>query len=291
MRSLLAVFISLRLSYSSIEVQTLLWDQELTDDDFNHHPCIKPALAEAVCSVGQECTAVVLGVEYGREVFELVSQGYKVIGVEPLPKFYNVVLKRAIELDLMDNITLWQAAAGSTVGEISISYAEMNILSPVITVDHLIKNTVDVLSIDVHGDASNLDVLKGATQAMRNGLIKSVWIELLPEPWLEELLNLLNTSGFIVFDFRFIGTSVWCQDNAIMASKCKKRLHYSGDRPSDGQYADFMSDLRTRSFQWLQTDIVAIHRDHYNHNVKAHLSRLSIKCPNRFRHSGVESFP
>lgn len=265
---------------TAYEVQTLLWDQGYTDDDFNHSPCMKVALAQLMCTE-PPCNAVVLGVADGREVFELVEAGFSVVGVEPIPAYTNFIMKKAYSLDMLDKVKIWTAAAGAEYEEIAIRYGGFEVNATVLPVDSLVKTKVEVLSVDVHGDENNLDVLKGARQSLAKGLFDSVWVEIGPFPWTDAVLDLLTESGFVLFDVRWIGTSIRCERQGIPALECKERMSFAGTRPGTAGYQSFMIETKTASWQWLQSDIIAIHHTKLDQRLSEKLSNLRSFCPPR----------
>lgn len=270
---IILIIVSASVAVSSLNIDSTLWDQGINDFDF-HGDCIRNELFKVGCQ-GFNCTAVVVGVEKGNDVIQMAEVGMKVIGVEPVPEFATFVLNRAVENNLLSRVSVMLGAAGSVAAQVNITYQNHNFEILSFPLDAFIEEEIGIVSIDVHGDATPLDVVLGARKAIARGLIRSLWVELKPTDWAQELLEFLS-EDYLLFDFIWVGTPISCRGTP--AYLCNKQLVYAGPRPQPDNYIETMFSVKAESFQWMQTDIIALHRSVVTDSVIEQLNTMSTRC-------------
>ena len=201
---------------------SLFWDEGMDVTQF--HSCLKAELSRVMLDLAdaeeeqktakkkrdspssskpdrqqqqQRPTALVVGVEYGAEVIELAQAGFDVLGIEPFPDYVAHVVAEAAKASVLDKINIYSAGAGAELG--NITYYHGTVTTPIVRLDDVVKGrTIDILSVDVHGGATNYDVLLGGNESLGRGLFKSIWCELYPDArpdglrdWGIKLLDLL----------------------------------------------------------------------------------------------------
>ena len=93
------------------------------------------------------------------------------------------VVSEAAKANVLDKVNIYSAGAGAELGNMSITYYQGSVTTPIVRVDDVVKRrTIDILSVDVHGGATNYDVLLGGNESLGRGLFKSIWCELFPDP-------------------------------------------------------------------------------------------------------------
>lgn len=233
-------------------------------------------------------TALIVGVEYGTEVIELAQAGYDVLGIEPFPEYVAHVVDAAARADVLDKINVYSAGAGAERGNMSITYYQGSVTTPIVRLDDVVKGrTVDVLSIDVHGGATNYDVLSGGKESLKNGLFKSIWCELYSETgpaggiadWGIKLLDLLKQHDYVMYDFQWSGGAKSCELQGIPAHLCGELKTHEGARPLDSAraYLETMHRILETDFQYLQTDFVAVPRA-LAERVEPAFRKVSARC-------------
>ena len=216
-------------------------------------------------------TALVVGVEYGTEVIELAQAGFDVLGIEPFPEYVAHVVSEAAKANVLDKVNIYSAGAGAELGNMSITYYQGSVTTPIVRLDDVVKGrTIDILSVDVHGGATNYDVLLGGKESLNNGLFKSIWCELFPDTrpkedggdWGVKLLDLLREHDYVLYDLQWSGGAKSCELEGIPSNLCRELKTHSGARPlkSAREYLDAMYHALLTDFQYLQTDFVAVPR-------------------------------
>lgn len=248
-------------SFRPGHVSPLLYVQSLSHFAF-HAEVLQKTLANPY----SPSRVAIVGVEYGRDVAHFARSSYDVIAVEPLPTYVSHL--RSLIRDHPDwSITLHAVAAGNPSGSsqnVTISYGEnVEKTVPLRKLDDLVKGenrSLAVLSIDIQGD--ELDVLRGAKAILRNGAVQTVWVEgIACNDKVKEVLKLLDRSNYAIMDFVPWGRPKQ-QKDTDGPPKTIDSFVFSNDRPSKfDDYLQWMCDARKKSFKWLQTDFVAVHRD------------------------------
>ena len=156
---------------------SLFWDEGM--DVTRFHTCLKAELSRVmldICAEEEEQktakhkrdsssslshrqrqpTAIVVGVEYGTEVIELAEAGFDVLGIEPFPEYVAHVVSEAAKANVLDKVNIYSAGAGAELGNMSITYYQGSVTTPIVRLDDVVKGrTIDILSVDVHGGATN----------------------------------------------------------------------------------------------------------------------------------------
>jgi hypothetical protein len=214
-------------------------------------------------------TALVVGVEYGTEVIELAQAGFDVLRIEPFPEYVAHVVSEAAKANVLDKVNIYSAGAGAELGNMTISYYQGSVTTPIVRLDDVVKGrTIDILSVDVHGGATNYDMLLGGKESLDRGLFKSIWCELFPDPrpkedgwdWGVKLLDLLREHDYVLNDLQWSGGAKSCELKGIPSNLCRELKTHSGARPLDSgrAYLDAMHRMMATDFQFLQTDFVAV---------------------------------
>ena len=292
---------------------SLFWDEGM--DVTRFHICIKAELSRVMLDLAAEedgntkkgsspssaasssshqshrrrqPTALVVGVEYGTEVIELAQTGFDILGIEPFPEYVAHVVSEAAKANVLDKINIYSAGAGAALGNMSISYYQGSVTTPIIRLDDVVKGkTIDILSVDVHGGATNYDVLLGGQESLDRGLFKSIWCELFPDSrpkadggdWGIKLLDLLQEHDYVLYDLQWSGGAKSCELKGIPSNLCDELKTHSGARPlnSAQAYLDAMHHLLKTEFQYLQTDFVAVPRA-MTARVEPAFRRASARC-------------
>ena len=258
-------------------MQTLFWEYGIDDGMF--HACVKSELAHFSAQQAahpSQCPssphAVVVGVEWGTEVIELATMGFRVTGVEPFPQYVANVTAAAADAGVLDKISIHSAGAGRERGRLNISYYDGSVSTNIITVDDIVKNeTIDVCSVDVHGGANNFDVLVGGKKALERQMFKMIWVELFPDDvpsqangWGRKLIDLLIASNYVLYDLKWSGGWKSCKETGTLPHHCgdirssNLALKQRRSLTSSESYMNAMYVDRAKNFQYLQTDIVAV---------------------------------
>ena len=269
---------------------SLFWDEGM--DVTRFHTCLKAMLSRVMLDLAAEDeqktdkdkrgssslksrrqrqpTALVVGVEYGTEVIELAQAGFDVLGIEPFPEYVAHVVTEAAKANVLDKVNIYSAGAGAELGNMSVTYYQGTVATPIVCLDDVVKGrTIDILSVDVHGGATNYDVLLGGKESLGRGLFKSIWCELYPDTrpdglgdWGVKLLGLLQEHDYVMYDLQWSGGAKSCELKGIPSNLCRELKTHSGARPlaSARAYLDAMHRLLETDFQYLQTDFVAVPR-------------------------------
>ena len=270
---------------------SLFWDEGM--DVTRFHTCLKAELSRVMLDLSAEeekktakhkrdpssssshrqrqPTALVVGVEYGTDVIELAQAGFDVLGIEPFPEYVAHVVSEAAKANVLDKVNIYSAGAGAELGNMSITYYQGSVTTPIVRLDDVVKGrTIDILSVDVHGGATNYDVLLGGKESLGRGLFKSIWCELFPDTrpkedggdWGVKLLDLLREHDYILYDLQWSGGAKSCEFRGIPSNLCDELRTHSGARPLDSAqtYLDAMHRMLETDFQYLQTDFVAVPR-------------------------------
>lgn len=274
---------------------SLFYDAAIDVTSF--HACLKLELAHVITASNRSLrppntrpTAVVVGVEYGTEVVELAANGFNVIGLEPFPEFVTHTLTKAADAGVLDRVNIYTAGAGASRGQINITYYQGTVTAPLIPLDNIINNrAVDILSIDVHGDATNLDVLVGGMKALQSGQLRSIWVEIFPSSrsgvgldgaeWGSRILRLLQKYDYTLYDVRWTGGAKSCETEGIPSHMCTVIKTYGGARPlsSPAEYMAAMRQSLEEEFQYVQTDVIALPRT-LARKLKSKLQNAALKC-------------
>jgi len=270
---------------------SLFWDEGM--DVTRFHTCLKAELSRVMLDLSAEeekktekdkrdsssssshrqrqPTALVVGVEYGTEVIELAQAGFDVLGIEPFPEYVAHVVSEAAKANVLDKVNIYSAGAGAALGNMSITYYQGSVTTPIVRLDDVVKGrTIDILSVDVHGGATNYDVLLGGKESLGGGLFKSIWCELFPDTrpkeeggdWGIKLLDLLREHGYVLYDLQWSGGAKSCELEGIPSNLCRELKTHGGARPLDSgrAYLEAMHSMLETDFQYLQTDFVAVPR-------------------------------
>jgi hypothetical protein len=271
---------------------SLFWDEGM--DVTRFHTCLKAELSRVMLDLSAEeeqqktakhkrdsssslshrqrqPTAIVVGVEYGTEVIELAQAGFDVLGIEPFPEYVAHVVSEAAKANVLDKVNIYSAGAGAELGNMSITYYQGSVTTPIVRLDDVVKGrTIDILSVDVHGGATNYDVLLGGKESLGRGLFKSIWCELFPDPrpeedggdWGVKLLDLLREHDYVLYDLQWSGGAKSCELEGIPSNLCRELKTHVGARPLESAraYLDAMYHALLTDFQYLQTDFVAVPR-------------------------------
>ena len=269
---------------------SLFWEEGM--DVTRFHSCLKAELSRVMLDLSAEeekktgkdkrdsssssshrqrqPTALVVGVEYGTEVIELAQAGFDVLGIEPFPEYVAHVVSEAAKANVLDKVNIYSAGAGAELGNMSITYYQGSVTTPIVRLDDVVKGrTIDILSVDVHGGATNYDVLLGGKESLGRGLFKSIWCELFPDTrpeglgdWGVKLLDLLREHDYVLYDLQWSGGAKSCELEGIPSNLCRELKTHGGARPLDSgrAYLDAMHRMLETDFQYLQTDFVAVPR-------------------------------
>jgi hypothetical protein len=155
---------------------SLFWDEGM--DVTRFHNCLKAELSRVMLELSAEeekktekdkrdsssssshrqrqPTALVVGVEYGTEVIELAQAGFDVLGIEPFPEYVAHVVSEAAKANVLDKVNIYSAGSGAELGNVSITYYQGSVTTPIVRLEDVVKGrTIDILSVDVHGGATN----------------------------------------------------------------------------------------------------------------------------------------
>ena len=180
------------------------------------------------------------------------------------------VVSEAANANVLDKVNIYSAGAGAELGNMSITYYQGSVTTPIVRLDDVVKGrTIDILSVDVHGGATNYDVLLGGKESLDRGRFKSIWCELFPDTrpeglgdWGVKLLDLLREHDYVLYDLQWSGGAKSCELEGIPSNLCRELKTHVGARPLDSgrAYLDAMHRMLETDFQYLQTDFVAVPR-------------------------------
>lgn len=203
---------------------------------------------------------VVVGVSHGAEVLRFGSLGWRCFAFEPMPNFVeNLRIKLSKQIPPYD-VQVYQIAASDYKSEeATFQVVNKGVEEYVYAdrVDNYIPDSVDisVLSVDIQG--TELTALKGSTKFLPR--VRSLWVEVQScSNRTEPLLRMLN-ERYVLFDFVPWGRYKR-QPDGNWPNKMENFM-FDSERPSEiGEYSRWLCEMETRSFQWLQTDVLAIKR-------------------------------
>lgn len=253
------------------EINPLLHAQGLSHFAFHNAP-VQTALA----ALFAPRTVTIVGVEWGNDVVRFANAGYHVIAVEPVAKFIahlNDLIKRHPHWNLT---VLPFAATNQSDASLHLRYDNEDVVETVPTtrLDDHIDERMAVLSADVQGD--ELAVLQGSARLLRDS-VDSLWIEgIACNERVLHILDLLD-NDFVLFDFVPWGKPLAHSSDDV--PEIRASFAMQPRRPSSfHDYFHWMCDEATVSYQWLQTDFLAVRRS-FAHDVWSRLSTLAQdKC-------------
>uniref|UniRef100_A0A7S1T7W1 Methyltransferase FkbM domain-containing protein n=1 Tax=Compsopogon caeruleus TaxID=31354 RepID=A0A7S1T7W1_9RHOD len=251
------------------ELNPVLYNQGLSHIAF-HQDRVKMHLANLVAS---RRTAIVVGVEWGAEVAAFASRNYKVHAFEPLAVFHDRLAQRV--RDNQWNVNLYKIAAGSAgAGKINLTYNNNHEEVAVGKVDDYVSEEVDVFSVDVQG--VEFEVLRGAERLIKDGNVRSLWIELFAcSPNGPSLFQLLQAQ-YEVFDFVPWGQYKSTREaHSLLEIEGNRSMGWSSRPSTFPKYQSWFCNLRMKEFSWAQTDLLAIRRDLVTPELLVRLSSLS----------------
>lgn len=223
----------------------------------------------------------IVGVEGGHDVIHLAEAGYKVDAFEPMSK-YITNLERWLNREHITGVNLHHCAAGNITGGYMV--AQYN-TEKVRDSEKVLRKRVDdilppgtgldVLSVDIQG--SEWDVIQGASRIVRgDGDIRSMWIEIHPcNPKVPPMLKQLDEWGYALFDMVPFGSPKE-RSERLSAFDTGMALDMGWHHRPSGftEYFRWMCVMR-ESWQWLQTDVLAIQRQLVTPQLVLKLSKLS----------------
>ena len=164
---------------------------------------------------------------------------FDVLGIEPFLEYVAHVVSEAAKANVLDKVNMYSAGAGSALGNMSITY-QGSVTTPIVRLDDDDKGrTIDILSIDVRGGATNF-VLLGGKESLGRGLLKSIWCELFPDmrpdglvDWGVKMLDLLREHIYVLYDLQRSGGAKSCELEGIPSNLCRELKTHVGGRPLD----------------------------------------------------------
>ena len=85
------------------------------------------------------------------------------------------VVSEAAKANVLDKVNIYSAGAGAALGNTSITNYQGSVTTPIVRLDDVVKGrTIDILSVEVHGVATNYDVLLGGKESLGRGHFKSI---------------------------------------------------------------------------------------------------------------------
>lgn len=233
------------------EINRVLYKQALS-----HHSLHRPHLQKTLASLaGVPKTMMIVGVEWGADLVNFASLGYKVIAFEPMPRFYKK-LRQIVDNHPTWNVQIFNKAAGNQTSKMKIFYQNQmsDRIIQVVRIDDLIKEPVSIVSVDVQG--SEFNVLQGAEGLLRK-YVKILWFEAIAcNQRLLSILQLLD-DNFVFFDFVPVGTP---HKTKHLGWNKRENFLFEDLRPSSfyGYYHWLCNGKQ--HFLMLQSDILAVHR-------------------------------
>lgn len=197
--------------------------------------------------------------EYGGDVRAFAAAGYRVHAVEPgydyATQLRDIVTRRPEWDVVVHNF----AATEQSNQTLSIDNQKQRVATNVYTrrLDHLITETLAVLSIDVQG--AEPQVLRGASALMPDR-VESLVVEVSGcRPQTLEVLRLLDRD-YVLFDFVPRGDANRLGGHG--QGKEDFRHMYDGKRPGRFDLFDkWLCSKQGGKLRWVQTDVLAVRRD------------------------------
>lgn len=267
---LLTLFMHSTTTITTADIHPDLHELRLSHFAF-HSDRFKVSLANSIATTSPNAGIVVIvGVEWGNDMAALANAGHTIIAVESDESHVKLLRKRVRENPSWD-VRVVHAFAGFT-----------DMAPNQVTVDTLVGDDdifVDVLSIDVQG--AEWDVLQGSMQILRQGRVKSLWVESIAcQASALHVLHRLQ-SEFELFDFVPWGLPHGL--NAKVPMTLDSFVLEPDRSPQIDGYWQWLCDTQRQSYKWLQTDILAVRKDLVDEQFRRRLQALLHLCDSEAR--------
>ena len=230
---------------------------------------------------------VVVGVEYGAELDEYASLGWRALGIEPNPVYHASLGRFAVRGDDVISINTCAAGSKSSTDNVTLVYKGRPFTAPCeVALDDIITEHVDSLSIDIQG--AELSVLEGAADILSTGQVNVIFAEYEPGLSCEKLLSFLSASGHVLFDSLWYGLKYGSEvpDYVRFNMSGKNITSYcqAASMASRGYAESYGTPVNKEhfSYTWLQNDIIAIPAELVSNDTLHFLSTLSSRCGYEF---------
>lgn len=230
------------------------------------HRGIKGLLAAMVSDgqVASKRVAVVVGVEYGMEIEVFLNMGFSsVVGFEADRHRYPHLEQMSVRTGGRAHVHL--CGASDQPGKMNITYGNEVFEACLVRIDDYVSTSVSVLSVDIQGQEGM--ALRGAKRLVHQHGVDMMWVEIDPDTC-EPITELLHGMGYILWDRVWAGTVRPSATHVFNRSLSPfewelDAAHLSAatfPTRSIQSYCARAREIHSRGlFQWLQTDIIAIH--------------------------------
>ena len=261
------------------QVNPHIYSQRISSPTF-HDPAFQDVLNEIFLESGD--TVGIVGVAKGSDVMHFAKRGFAVTAVEPLHYYVNALhTKMAAQLNSTQRarVNLIEAGAGPSRSESVIHFYNHTSIARIDKLDRLLSSPPQLLILDTQG--SECSILSGSRRLLQS--MRMLWVELaaasdctceqnnntVPTCTSNRRLALLNllATNHVLFDFTW-----WAPDmsDTTFATRLTNGAHfqrsdfYFGPRPNEiTAYArDMCCVKQSNGKSYVQTDILAVHKDH-----------------------------
>lgn len=272
------------------EVRSLLHEQALSHIAF-HSDAYKVGLAQLAVGSGNDGggLAVIVGVEWGRDVYALADAGFRVVAVEPDAK-YTAALRTSAQAQA-GRVRVIEAYAGAETDngstpktialddELAVSEGEGEIM---------------VLSADVQGGEDK--VVKGAERLLSSGRVRTIWVESIAcQASALHVLHILARHGYEMYDFVPWGRTRSQHEDGVVPRSIESFAYNPYRLGEIDKYWQWLCDTQRQhiqdahegiGFRWLQTDIIAVRKDIHSSEFERNLAKLVNLCRNDAQGTG-----
>ena len=229
------------------------------------HRGIKALLAAMVTNeqVASKKVAVVVGVEYGADIEAFLNMGFSVVGFEADRQRYPHLEHMSVRTRGRAHVHL--CGASDQPGKMNITYYNQVFEACLVRIDDYVSTSVSVLSVDIQGQEGL--ALQGSKRLIQRHGVDMMWVEIDPDTC-EPITQFLHDMGYILWDRVWAGSVTPSATHVFNRSLSPfewelNQAHLSAATFPNRRIQSYCArarELMSRGlFQWVQTDIIAIH--------------------------------
>jgi len=226
--------------------------------------------------------ALVVGVEHGADIMALLNIGFTVVGFEADRHRYP-------HLEKMSALTSGRArvhlcGASDQPRKMNLTYHGEVFEACLVRIDDYVSTPVSVLSVDIQGQEEA--ALRGAHQLIKRHGVDMMWIEINPDTC-EAITQFLHRMGYILWDRVWAGAVTPSGRHVFNRSLSPFEWERNGAHLSAASfpsrriqsYCARAREIMARGlFQWLETDIIAIHSSAMRHSYIQIMATFNAWC-------------